>query len=303
MRKILVTGASGCIGRHVVPLLAAGGWQVHAVSRRDSLDAEGVTVHRANLLDPGDRSRLIEAVKPSHLLHLAWYIAPGRWAASPENYRWVEASLELVRLFRDSGGERVVSAGSCLEYDWQYGYCSEERTPLAPHTFYGTCKSALGTLLQGYAGTTGFSNAWARIFFLYGPYEHPDRLVASVIRSLLAGQPARCSHGRQIRDYLYARDVADALVHLLESDLQGAVNVASGRPVTLKDIVLRIGEITGRSELIQLGAIPPAPTDMPLVVGDVTRLSSELQWFPQTSLDEGLADTIAWWRTREPAAV
>jgi len=181
MRNILVTGASGCIGRHVVPLLAARGWQVHAVSRREMLDAEGVTVHRADLLDAGDRSHLIEAVKPSHLLHLAWYIAPGRWAASPENYRWVEASLELVRLFRDSGGVRVVTAGSCLEYDWQYGYCSEERTPLTPHTFYGTCKSALGALLKGYAGASGFSNAWARIFFLYGPYEHPDRLIASVI--------------------------------------------------------------------------------------------------------------------------
>jgi len=97
--------------------------------------------------------------------------------------------------------------------------------------------------------------------------------------------------------------VGDALVHLLESELQGAVNIASGRPVALKDIVQRIGEITGRSELIQLGAIPPAPTDMPLVLGDVTRLSSELRWSAQTSLDEGLADTIAWWRTREPAAV
>ena len=302
-RSILVTGASGCIGRHVTPLLEAGGWAVHAVSRRGEVGSDRVTVHRADLLDPVERARLVTTIKPSHLLHLAWYIAPGRWAAAPDNYRWVEASLDLVRLFRDAGGERVVTAGSCLEYDWSYGYCSEDRTPVAPHTFYGTCKAALGSLLQGYAATTGFSNAWARIFFLYGPYEHPDRLVASVIRSVLAGQRAQCSHGRQVRDYLHVRDVADALMRLIESDVQGPMNIASGRAVALRDIVLRIGEITGRPELIELGAIPPAATDTPLVVADVTKLSSELHWSPQTSLEDGLADTIAWWRTRAGAAV
>jgi nucleoside-diphosphate-sugar epimerase len=304
MRKsVLVTGASGCIGRHIVPLLAEHGWTVHAVSRQGSLDISGVTVHQADLLDPADRMRLVDAVKPSHLLHLAWYIAPGRWAAAPDNYRWVEASLDLVRQFREAGGERVVTAGSCLEYDWRYGYCSEERTPLVPHTFYGTCKAALSSVLQGYASTTGFSNAWARIFFLYGPHEHPDRLVAAVIRSLISDQPARCSHGEQVRDYLHVTDVADALMRLLESDVQGPINVASGRAVALKNIVLRIGELTGRSELIKLGAIPPASTDTPLVVADVTKLSTDLGWSPRISLDDGLRDTIAWWRTRAPLAV
>jgi nucleoside-diphosphate-sugar epimerase len=151
-------------------------------------------------------------------------------------------------------------------------------------------------LTSAFTAGTGMTSAWGRVFFLYGPYEHPERLVASVVRSLLAGEPARCSHGNQIRDYLFAQDVADAFVALLDSNLTGPVNIASGQPVALKDIVTRIGSLVGRADLIRLGAIPPAATDTPLVVADVTRLSRELAWRPRFDLDRGLERTIAWWR-------
>ncbi len=263
----------------------------------------GVTWHRANLLDRGETTTLVRTIAPNHLLHFAWYIAPGKWAAAPENFDWVAASLALVRAFREAGGTRVVTAGSCLEYDWNYGFCSEARTPCVPHTTYGICKHAVQLLTTALANGSPMTSAWGRIFFLYGPHEHPDRLVASVTRSLLAGQPARTSHGNQVRDYLFAGDVADAFVALLESQVTGPINVASGRAIALKDIVLRIGDLIGRPELIQLGAIPAAPTDTPLVVADTTRLVSALGWTPRTSLDDGLRETIAWWRARQSAPV
>jgi nucleoside-diphosphate-sugar epimerase len=301
-RRILVTGATGCVGRHVLPRLVAHGWDVHAVTSKPTPSASpGVTWHRADLLDREGTATLVRAAGPSHLLHLAWYIAPGKWAAAPENFEWVSASLELLRAFRDAGGARVVTAGSCLEYDWNYGYCSETRTPCASSTAYGTCKHALQLLSAAIAHGSGMTSAWGRIFFLYGPHEHPDRLVASVTRSLLAGQPARTSHGNQVRDYLFAGDVADAFVALLESQVTGPINIASGRAIALKDIVLRIGDLIGRPELIQLGAIPAAPTDTPLVVADTTRLATALGWTPSTSLDDGLRQTIAWWRARQAA--
>lgn len=304
MTRVLVTGATGCVGRHALPRLVARGWDVHAVASKQAPPAvAGVTWHRSNLLDRGEAAALVRASAPSHLLHLAWYIAPGKWAAAPENFDWVAASLALVRAFRDAGGARVVSAGSCLEYDWNYGYCSEARTPCAPHTTYGTCKHALQLLTTALANGSSMTSAWGRIFFLYGPYEHPDRLVASVTRSLLAGQPARTSHGNQVRDYLFAGDVADAFVALLESEVTGPINIASGRAIALKDIVGRLGDLVGRPDLIQLGAIPAAPTDTPLVVADTTRLTSALGWTPPTSLDDGLRETIAWWRARQATPV
>jgi nucleoside-diphosphate-sugar epimerase len=301
MKRVLVTGASGCVGQHAIARLAAREWQVHAVSSRtEQRSPDAVVWHHADLLDPEQLRAVVAAAEATHLLHLAWYVAPGRWAAAPENYHWVRASLELLDAFRAHGGQRMVTAGSCLEYDWSFGYCSEARTPLRPHTTYGVCKHALQQLTSAFAGSHGLTSAWGRIFFLYGPHEHPDRLVASVIRSLLAGEPARCSHGNQVRDYLFVEDVADLFVALLDSQVAGPINVASGEAVRLREIITRIGELLGRPDLIRLGAIPQAPTDTPLVVGDTARLAHELAWRPQFDLDRGLERTIAWWRSRVP---
>jgi nucleoside-diphosphate-sugar epimerase len=310
--RVLVTGATGCIGHHVIPALLARGDEVHAVSSRPRPDRAGdegtgddrpadrrsggdVTWHVADLLAPGRADALARDVRATHLLHLAWYIAPGKWAAARENYAWVESSLTLIRAFHEAGGQRVVGAGSCLEYDWRYGYCTEGLTPHTPHTFYGACKHALQTLVTGYASVAGLSSAWGRVFFLYGPHEHPDRLVAAVTRALVQGEPARTSHGLQVRDYLHVQDVADAFVALLDSGVTGPINIASGQAVTLRHLVERLGALTGRSDLLRIGAIPAAATDTPLVVADVARLSRDLGWHPRLGLDEGLAQTIEWW--------
>jgi nucleoside-diphosphate-sugar epimerase len=141
------------------------------------------------------------------------------------------------------------------------------------------------------------------VFFLYGPHEHPDRLVSSVIRALLTNQAARTSHGNQVRDYLYVQDVADAFVNLLESDVTGPINIASGQPIALREITGRIADLLDRRDLLQLGAIPAAPTDTPLVVADMSRAARDLPaWQPRVSLDEGLAASIRWWREQRSTA-
>ena len=236
-------------------------------------------------------------VQPSHLLHLAWQVVPGKWAAntSTESLVWVQGSLEILRQFSEAGGIRVVMAGSCTEYDWNLGYCSELSTPRNPHSFYGVCKNALQAVAEAYANRAGVSSAWSRVFFLYGPHEHPARLVSSVILSLIRSEQARCSHGNQIRDYLHVEDVADALVALLSSDVRGPVNIASGRPVTVRNIVRKIAERLGRSDMVKFGAIPVSEGEYPFVIGDVRRINREVGWEPRYDLDTGLEQTISWW--------
>ena len=306
MNRLLVTGATGFIGMCCLPLLLARGFEVHAVSSRARVHAvsprakdergDDVIWHQADLWQPTQTARLVAAVQPTHLLHLAWYVVPGKLATASENFRWVQASLELLRRFGEHGGRRVVMAGSSYEYDWRNGYCSESVTPKIPSTYYGACKPALASLLEAYAGQTGLSQAWARIFFLYGPREHPKRLVSSVIRSLLRGERARCSHGQQIRDYLHVEDAAGALVALLESEVTGCVNVASGCPVPVRAIVSRIANKLDKAHLVEFGTVPSHPHDAPLIVADVARLAEEVKWAPQYDLDGGLDATIAWWR-------
>lgn len=298
MKRVLLTGATGFIGRHCLSSLLANDFEVHAVSSKQpsAQSSDAVTWHQADLLDTEQAGELIKRTQPTHLLHLAWYAVPGKYWTSSENLRWVRASLNLIESFRQHGGERVVAAGTCAEYDWNYGYCSEQLTPLAPATLYGTCKHSLRLILDAYAAQTGLSSAWGRIFFLYGPHEYPSRLVASVVRSLLRDEPSRCSHGKQIRDFLYVQDVADAFVALLASDVAGPVNIGSGNPLALKDVVYRIADMLGRRELVHLGALPAAEGDPALLVAQTSRLNQEVCWSPRFSLDAGLEATIAWWR-------
>ena len=255
---------------------------MHAVGRRD-----------VDLLDPDATSRFVEELRPTHLLHFAWYAEPGAFWQSPENERWRAASVQLLDAFAASGGTRAAVAGTCAEYDWSgSGILSEASTPLVPRTPYGAAKNAL----RAAAEAMSISLAWGRIFFLYGPHEDERRLVASVTRALLAGEPARTTHGRQVRDFLHVADVGDAFAALLDSGVEGAVNIGSGERVAVSDIVQRIAALVGRPELVELGA-RAAPTDEPaLLVADVGRLRDDVGWRPSRSLDDGLRETVEWWR-------
>jgi nucleoside-diphosphate-sugar epimerase len=257
----------------------------------------GVRWHRADLLDPTQVRDLFAAVRPSHVLHLAWAVDPADWATSPAHVTWLQAGLELLRQAGEHGATRVVVAGTCAEYDWRRGLCAEGETS-TPSTLYGTCKRALGAVAETYSQTLGFSCAWARIFFVFGPHEHPARLVPSVIRSILAGRPARCTDGHQQRDFLYVRDVGDALVNLLASDVSGPVNIASGQPVAVRDLVWRLADQLGGQRLLRFGDLERATDAAPLVVGDTRRLTAALKWHPRYTLDEGLRETVEWWKAR-----
>jgi nucleoside-diphosphate-sugar epimerase len=299
-KKVLLTGATGFIGHHCLEPLKARGYEVHAVSSKPmNAGASGVHWHQANLLEPGAAKALLAEVKPTHLLHLAWFVVPGKLITAPENFAWVRASMELVQEFAAQGGKRLTVCGSGYEYDWNYGYCSEKLTPAVPNTVYGSCKQALNLLVQSFAAQNALSAAWGRVFFLYGPNEHPQRLVSSVILSVLKGDPAKTSHGRQIRDYMHVQDVADGMVALLDSEVTGSVNVSSGQATTLREIVQTIGRLMGKPELIQLGAIPARANDTPLVMGENLRLLNEVGWKQRYDLEAGLQQTIDWWRTQK----
>ncbi|GJL66089.1 MAG: hypothetical protein NPIRA05_10600 [Nitrospirales bacterium] len=215
---------------------------------------------------------------------------------SVDNFRWVQATLTLMQVFVESGGERMVMAGTCAEYDWRYGYCSESVTPLFPQSVYGTCKNALCTMVDALTKKTGVHAAWGRIFYLYGPHEHPERLVPFVIRSVMQRVRVPCSHGNQIRDYLHVEDVADAFVSLLKSNVTGVINIGSGCPTSLKSIIYRIAKDLDGENLIELGAKPTPVGDPPFLVADVARLTHELGWHPKYDLARGLEQTVNWWR-------
>lgn len=298
MKRVIVTGPTGFIGRHTLAPLVARGYEVHALERetpgRPRPDVPGVHWHTCDLL--AGAADVVAAIAPTHLLHLAWYAVPGKYWSSTENLRWVRASLALYEAFAAAGGVRSVMGGTSAEYDWSNGVCHERDTPIKPWTNYGTCKRALSEIVAADAVVAKASHAWARFFFLYGPDEYPERLVASVIRALLRGEVARCSPGTQARDFLHTADAAEATVALLDSSVEGPVNIASGEARSVKSIVERIAALVGTGALA-LGALPA--DNPPLVVADIARLRDEVGFRPSGDPDARLRETVEWWRTQQ----
>jgi len=299
MKTVLLTGATGYIGQFAIRPLLAKGYAVHAVTSKSFgfENTDNLFWHQTNLLDTEETKILMETVRPTHLLHFAWYLEHGKNWNAVENLDWLQASLHLAKEFARNGGKRMVVAGTCAEYDWRKESPFEEyKTSLNSQTLYGMSKSTLGLTLEKFAEFSNFSFASGRIFFLFGANESPNRLVSSVIRTLLKNMPAKTSHGNQIRDFSYVEDVAEGMVALLESDVGGAVNVASGQGIRIKEIVTEIAEIIGNPELLEIGALNAPENEPPEIVADITRLQKEVGWQRNSDLRKKLRETVKWWR-------
>ena len=301
--KVLITGATGFIGSHVTRLLLSNGCEVYAVVRESSdlwrIKDVVPLLHlvRYDLLAFDELDLQMERIRPDICIHLAWYAVPGKYLTAHENLSVLSASLHLASRLASLRCKKLVVAGTCFEYDTSLGYLSENSST-KPCSLYAACKLALQVVLEQLSSTADMKVAWLRFFYQYGPFEDERRLVPSVILSLLRNQEAKVTLGEQIRDYLHVEDVAAAIWAVVKSNLVGPVNIGSGKPVTVREIVTTIGSILNRPELIALGALPYSSSDPMFVCANNRRLTENTDWAPRFGLEQGLHHTIEWWHSR-----
>ena len=299
--RVLLTGATGFVGSALARILLRDGCEVQAIVRAGS-DLKRISDLRSHLrLLQGDLLQLqaLEApladFKPELCVHLGWFVEPGQYLNAPQNIEFLAATVNFASFLARIGCPRFVGVGTCFEYDTDAGLLNE-RTRLNPAFPYAAAKAGTYMLLKNLAPAP-MDVAWARLFYLYGPFEDERRLVPSVIRALLRGEVAACTAGEQVRDFMHVDDAASALWAIARSSLVDAVNVGSGTPVTVAHLVTTIGDILGRHELVSLGSLPYAKADPPFVCADTRRLRNETSWKPRHTLVGGLTQTIDWWRT------
>jgi len=297
MKKILVTGISGFIGNHCIPFLLERGYEVHAISRT-SQESDNVKViwHYIDLFNTEVVEEVFKRIRPTHFLHLAWKVESGLKLDSDENEKWYHLSKKLVSYFHENGGERLVITGSCFEYDHSNGIITEEFTPLKPNNEYGKNKNKLYQHLKNLKENDGISYTWARIFFTFGPGQKAQSLVPYVISSLMNNKVVETTDGNQKYDYVYVEDVALALVLVLESSYNGAVNISSGKTLKLKDLISKIAKVFDKENLIKFGERerPEGSPDLVLGINDV--LKRETDWEENYTIDQAIEKTINYFK-------
>lgn len=299
--KILLTGITGFIGSHVARQLMETDSEIYGLVREHSSHWRIEDIQSSLKLVQGDLSDtvaledLMTSVKPDVCFHLAWFAEPGVYVNSMQNLDMLTASLRLAALAARSGCKYFMGVGTCFEYDLSYGYLSES-TSVKPQSLYAGCKLAFKSVLDQISRTTGLETAWVRLFYQYGAYEDKRRVVPAVINSLLSNQKQKLTLGEQIRDYLQVEDVASAIAEIFRKRVTGEVNIGSGNPITIRDLTMKIGELMGRTDLLEYGAIPYNLDEPMFVCANNRRLIEKTGWKPRFDLEEGLLRTIHWWQ-------
>lgn len=299
--KVLVTGANGLIGPYACAKLIAAGHDVITCGRSaaPARDLPGQHVS-GDLLDPTFRKHLIETERPEGLIHLAWQTKHGHFWNAPDNPDWRAASIDLLDRFHDHGGKRAVLAGSCAEYDWQGiapGQKLTEDAACNPHTLYGQEKLKLAQHCLD-LNVQGASIVWGRLFLLCGPKEAPDRFVPAITRALLAGETAKMSSGKQIRDFMHTVDAGAAFAKLIDHSYTGLINIATGEGHSLLDVAAILKTLIGRGT-IAAGNMPDRPDDPPYLVADTSPLTETVGFTCEFDLTSALRDCIDWWQHNE----
>ncbi len=260
MPRLVLTGATGFIGRALVPALRARGFAIHAMLRDPSQAPAGTVAHRADLLLPGTFGPVLAEIRPTHLLHGAWNVGPGYWQ-SAANADWVETSLALLRTFRATGGGFALGLGTGAEAE---GFeAGGTATP------YGAAKRAMGEAWLAAGGT-----AWARLFFPYGPGDRPNRLLPAALAAFRAGQDFACTDGTQRRDFIHVRDVATLLAGLIAQTATGRFDIGSGIATPVACALDLLAAAVGAGQP-QPGAIPNRAGEAACLVADPAPLARQ----------------------------
>jgi len=304
---VLVLGGSGFIGAWTVRALCARGAAVTAVARDPARAAAAIAsavrdvrVETADLERPGAVTRLIDEVAPSVVFNLAGY-GVDRSERDPARMAVLNAGVvdELcTRLAAVPavgwGGPRLVHAGSALEYGRLSGPL-HERVPVNPTTEYGRTKLEGTRLVQAHCLSSQLRAVVARLFTVYGPGEHSDRLLPALMRAARSRVRLGLTTGRQRRSFTYVADVADGLLRLGTSSAGPGeiVNLATGRLTSVREFAETAADVLGMDRaLLDFGALPDRDDEMWHGEVDVARLRELTSWLPPTSIADGIRRSL-----------
>ena len=300
--RLFLTGAAGFVGAATLRTALEAGHDVAAPVRPDS-PAPRLTLladrFRRIALDLRDTAGVATAMaefRPDAVLHLAWWgVANNTRLERRQVTNNLDVACALVDEAAAAGASAFIGVGS----QGEYGAASTMREEVlpAPTSLYGAAKVAALYLTRQISRQAGMRHAWPRLFSTYGPGDNEGWLIPMLITEMLAGRRPRTTLGTQRWDWLHVDDVARAILAIATtSTAEGVFNLGSGRSVTVRSVVERIRDLAAPGMELVFGEIPFRPDQVMLMEADITRLKAATGWAPRIAIEEGLAETVAWYR-------
>ena len=302
--KILITGASGFVGSFLLNQLLEESKHEVALLLRNPLKSwrikpllKDVFLIEGSLDDPQSYQSKLNSFKPDVLVHLAWDGVEGKDRNDSVQWKNVFNMLKLMEIANSAGVHTFVGLGSQAEYGLVSAQIDETRET-KPTTLYGASKLAASSIGQMQANIYDMRFSWLRLFSSYGPMDHPNWLIPYLINSLLDGRSPNVTLAEQVWDYIHVRDVASAIGAIIDTDsASGVFNLGSGRAVSLKLIIEKIRDIINPLAIVNFGAIPYREDQVMHLEANIDLLSKETDWKPIVLLDNGLLETVDWWKS------
>lgn len=289
-KRVLVTGATGLIGKELCEPLLARGFEIYAITIDEVNPDNGIHWLKGSLFDDEFINAAVDKVRPTHLLNMAW-ATTGDYLTNDINYKFLHAGETLARAFVAKGGKRAVYAGTCFEYRFKDSPIKEADELDAEKNAYTHCKNALRESAGKIFAEGGVGFGFGRIFYVYGRNEAKTRLTGLVIDKLQRGEKVIIKAGPLMKDYIYAKDIANAFAALLDSSVEGPVNICTGKAVSIREYVTKLAEKLVHPELLVFE--DDCANQPPIIVGDNTRLIREVGYLPRYELAEAFDEILA----------
>lgn len=288
--KVLITGGSGFVGRALISnLLKNNSFSIYATYQMNCPKIQNVSWHQTDLLNTSMIAKLIREIKPSYLVHLAWYTKHGKFWNAPENFLWRDASYNLISEFIGCNGKHLMVAGSCAEYLMHDPKYLEQNINVPNYT---KAKNDLLSFSKRVCLNEDCKLTWPRIFFPYGPNEDKNKFLSSIINDLKNQKKAICKYPHHNRDYIYIDDLASALATLIGSNFEGEVDIGSGKLTNTGYIAKTIANSLGLNKYLELH---DDNQDLDIDFMDIsanTKPLNEIGWSPLHSVDMGIKKLI-----------
>ena len=273
MKKVIVTGINGLIGQYIAEPLKDLDFEVYGIGRKN-FETDKFNYKKCDINNSLETENLFNEIKPQYLIHLAWNTNKG-YLESDDNFDLLASSINMLKYFRENGGKKALFTGTCFEYKFKDNPIREE-DELKPNTIYAKCKNYLREISELYCQKYNMDFCWGRIFYTYGANEHPNRLFPYIINSLNSGKKVSINHSQLKRDYIFAGDIAKAITLIIDSNINGAINLCSGKATTLESIALTIAKKLNKVELLELKKLKTEEPD--IIAGNNSKLINEVKF-------------------------